>query len=176
MAGMPPREALWEYNAELHLGKEFRQLPNTVYWLKIVALVEAQQDGLIRWGWHDRDYSIPNPLASTPPAVAPGEGIIGTVSDPSKLFASPVWHFQDDAVSGGITVFPTTMPNMPNIEQFGYAPERYIFPWDGPDNIGQFSKDLAFELYTVPEPSAFVLLCLGWLAATSMISRGHKRR
>ena len=31
---------IFEYNAELHLGKEFRQEPNQVYWLKIVALVD----------------------------------------------------------------------------------------------------------------------------------------
>jgi hypothetical protein len=83
-----------------------------------------------------------------------------------KQFTSPVWHFQDDAVTGGITVFPTAASNMPSIEQFGYSPERYLFPWDGPDAISQFSKDLAFELYTqIPEPSAVLLACVGFAAA-----------
>jgi hypothetical protein len=67
-------------------------------------------------------------------------------------------------VSGGITVFPTAMANMPSVEQFGYAPERYLFPWDGPDIISQFSKDLAFELYTIPEPSSVLLICIGFAA------------
>jgi hypothetical protein len=160
MAGMPPREALYEYNAELHLDKFFAEQRDTVYWLKIVALVDAQQDGPIQWGWHNRDWSIPDPLASMPPAVVPGEGPIGTVTDPLKGFTSPVWHFQDDAVSGPVTVFPGTMPNMPSVEQTGWTPENYIFPWDGPDNISQFSKDLAFELYTIPEPAAGVLICV----------------
>ena len=38
--GPPLGETLYEYNAELHLGKEFFQKPDTVYWLKIVALVD----------------------------------------------------------------------------------------------------------------------------------------
>jgi hypothetical protein len=171
MAGMPPREALYEYNAELNLGKFFPEQRDTVYWLKIVALVDAQQDGNIQWGWHDRDYSITDPFASTPPAVVPGEGIIGTVVDPSKGFTSPIWHFQDDAVSGAITVFPSAVANMPSVEQTSWTPQRYIFPWDGPDNIGQFSKDLAFELYTIPEPATGVLCCLSLIAACLRRSR-----
>src|SRR6185503_12077041 len=49
MAGMLPREALYEYNAELNLGKFFNEQRDTVYWLKIVALVDGQQDGNIQW-------------------------------------------------------------------------------------------------------------------------------
>jgi hypothetical protein len=174
MPGMAPREALYEYNAELNLGKEFKQEPDTVYWLKIVALVDAQQDGLIQWGWHNRDWSIHNPLASTPPAVIPGEGIIGGVFDPEKSFESPVWHFQDDAVSGDITVFPNpSMPRMPEIEQSGYAPERYLPPWDGPSTIGQYSKDLAFELYTrvIPEPCSLGLMAIAAITLTAVRRR-----
>jgi len=174
MAGMPPREALFEYNAELNFDKFFPELRDTVYWLKIVALVDAQQDGVIQWGWHNRDYSITDPLASGPPAVVPGERIIGTVIDPIKQFTSPVWHFQDDAVSGAITVFPGAVANMPSVEQSGYAPQNYIFPWDGPDNISQFSKDLAFELYTIPEPTTAMLLCLGF--AIPAFSRRWQQR
>jgi len=164
MAGMPPREALFEYNAELNLDKFFPEQRDTVYWLKIVALVDGQQDGPIIWGWHDRDWSIMDPFASTPPAVVPGEHTIPgvVIVDPVKGFTSPIWHFQDDAVTGPITVFPGAMPNMPSVEQTDWTPENYIFPWDGPDNIGQFSKDLAFELYTIPEPTTGMLLCLGF--------------
>ena len=79
---IPPPEALFEYNAELNLGKEFPEQHDTVYWLKIVALVDLQRDGPLQWGWHDRDWSIPDPYASKPPAVIPGEGIIGGVVIP----------------------------------------------------------------------------------------------
>lgn len=161
MPTMGPLEALYEYNAELNLGKYFPEQRDTVYWLKIVALVDVQRDGFIEWGWHNRDWSIPDPYASTPPAVVPGEGPIGIVADPVKGFTSPVYHFQDDAVQGGISVFPNpTMPIMPEIQQSSYSPRNYVFPWDGPDNIQQFSKDLAFELYTVPEPAAGLLLAV----------------
>jgi hypothetical protein len=180
MPGMPPREALYEYNAELHLDKFFPQQRDTVYWLKIVALVDDQQDGPIRWGWHSRDWSIPNPLASTAPAVVPGEHTIpgAVVIDPDKGFTSPIWHFQDDAVSGTVNVFPNpNMPIMPGVEQFGYAPENYLPPWDGPSIIGQFSKDLAFELYSVPEPSTVLLACLACLAfAVSAFRRTWQQR
>jgi hypothetical protein len=169
---MGPLEALFEYNAELHLGKEFFQKANEVYWLKIVALVDPARDGTIEWGWHDRDWSIPDPLASMPPVVVPGEGPIGVVMDPIKGFTSPVHHFQDDAVSGTITVTPTPMPDMPDILQDGFIPQHYIFPWDGPDNIQQFSKDLAFELYTVPEPTALLLIGLNALALVA--ARRHR--
>jgi hypothetical protein len=170
---MGPLEALYEYNGELNLGKEFPEHPDTVYWLKIVALVDPLRDGNVQWGWHDRDWSILDPLASSPPAVVPGEGVIGTITDPAKAFTSPVWHFQDDAVSGTILVFPDpTMPNMPSIQQSGYTPHNYIFPWDGPDSIQQFSKDLAFELYTrIPEPCALGLASLAVVALAAVVRR-----
>jgi hypothetical protein len=162
-----PLEGLYEYNAELHLGKEFFEHPDTVYWLKIVALVDPQRDGPIMWGWHDRDWAIPDPLASMPPAVSPGEHMAGTVGPIPPLGGTlPVWHFQDDAVQGTVSVFiDPSMPIMPTIEQSIGTPQHYIFPWDGPDAITQFSKDLAFELYTrVPEPGAILLLGLGLLS------------
>ena len=37
---------------------------------------------------------------------------------------------------------------MPEVRQFSYDDQFYIPPFDGPSLIGQFSKDLAFELYT----------------------------
>lgn len=150
---------IYEYNAELHLGKEFYQQPDTVYWLKIVALVDPTTDGPIRWGWHNRDYTIHNPLASTPPAVVPGEN---QQAPPPVPF--PIWHFQDDAVSGEVAVMfdpndPMTYV-MPLVQQFppSFRPERYLANIDGPGFIEQFSKDLAFELYTVPEPASFCLV------------------
>ena len=76
-------------------------------------------------------------------------------------------------MSGTVNVFPNAaMPNMPSVEQFGYAPQNYIFPWDGPDIIGQFSKDLAFELYTrIPEPTSLMLIGLGAIALTATCRR-----
>jgi len=39
------------------------------------------------------------------------------------------------------------------INQSEYRPTNYLPLIDGPEQIGQYSKDLAFELYTlVPEP------------------------
>jgi hypothetical protein len=173
--GPPLGETLYEYNAELHLGKEFRQEPNTVYWLKIVALVDLPPGVpvpspdepptfLPRWGWHNRDYTITNPLASTAPAVVPGEHIDGFLGPLPG--GTPIWHFQDDAVTGQVFV-DTAGPMgqiMPVIDQSGYQPTRYLPLADGPPAIGDFSKDLAFELYTVPEPATCVLLTASLLA------------
>jgi len=150
---------IYEYNAELHLGKEFQQQPDTVYWLKIVALVDPQVDGPIRWGWHNRDYTIHNPLASTPPAVVPGEN---QQAVPPVPF--PIWHFQDNAVRGEVAVkFDPNNPIMPIVQQFpvSFRPQYYVANVDGPAFIDQFSKDLAFELYTVPEPATVGLMLVG---------------
>src|SRR6185503_17658787 len=70
-------ESLYQYNAEL--ACPFNEKRDTVYWLKIVALVNQAEDGPIQWGWHNRDYTIPDPLASTAPAVVPGEKLTGFV-------------------------------------------------------------------------------------------------
>jgi hypothetical protein len=162
----PPDGLLFEYNAELHLGKEFRQEPDTVYWLKIVALVNPFEEGPIQWGWHNRDWSIMDPYASTAPAVVPGE-----VPIPSPF--GPVWHFQDDAVTGPIDVtINPNMPIMPEIMQPSWEPRNYVYPFDGPEGIQQYSKDLAFELYTIiPEPSTLMLI--GWALAVVGL---HRRR
>jgi len=169
---------IYEYNAELHLGKEFFQEPDTVYWLKIVALVDVEPGvdpnnpdaNVIRWGWHNRDYTIMDPLASTPPAVFPGEHIQGFL--PAAGGDIPIWHFQDDSVNGFVQVTPSDMGGlqMPDVVQDVLGPQHYLPPWDGPSLIAQYSKDLAFELYTVPEPAAMTLLCLGALA---IMSRRH---
>jgi hypothetical protein len=167
--GPPLNETLYEYNAELHLGKEFFQDPNTVYWLKIVALVDVPAglnldpanppDFVTRWGWHNRDYWVQNTLASTPPAVVPGEHM--TALDIENGF---LWHFQDDAVTGRVSIDHLSTPMgsiMPRVEQGEFRPTRYVAGLDGYPYIADHSKDLAFELYTVPEPAACALVCIG---------------
>jgi hypothetical protein len=103
-----------------------------------------------------------DPLASTAPAVAPGEHIDGFLGPAPG--GTPVWHFQDDAVTGHIVVDHLSVPMgdvMPRIDQAGYQPTRYLAGADGPPAIEQFSKDLAFELYTVPEPATCALTLMG---------------
>lgn len=180
-------ESLYEYNAELHLNKPFPEKQDTVYWLKIVALVDVpptiQFDphqpppGMTQWGWHNRDYTAQNPLASTPPAVAPGEAIVGSIGN------VPIWHFQDDSVSGDVRI-TTVGPGglvMPDIFQPvpNMVPQKYLDFADGPagipgtnfPGISAYSKDLAFNLYTVvPEP-ATGLLCLSALAGVAALRR-----
>jgi hypothetical protein len=171
---------IYEYNAELHLGKEFRQQPDTVYWLKIVALVDAPPnlpaDQRLIWGWHNRDYTKPNPLASTPPAVIPGEQIVGAL--PTTPNATRIWHFQDDAVHGVVRVLtPLTDPMsqiMPQVQQDVLGPTRYVAPYDGPPLINQFSKDLAFELYTVPEPAGVAFVLAGAAGVAAVIRRSRR--
>jgi hypothetical protein len=178
LGGPPLSETLYEYNAELHLDKPFRQLPDTVYWLKIVALVDLPPGVPIpnpnepstivpRWGWHNRDFTIKNPLAS--PNVLPGETVTVVGPVPGGF---PVWHFQDDAVTGRVLV-DTAGPMgqiMPVIQQDEYLPTRYLDLIDGPPPIGQHSKDLAFVLYTVPEPATSVLMLAG-LAGALVVRR-----
>jgi hypothetical protein len=176
--GPPLGEHLYEYNAELSIP--FPQLKDTVYWLKIVALVDIPigvdpnnpASQIPRWGWHNRDYTQQNLQAS--PAVTPGENLQGTVS------SGPVWHFQDDAVSGKLDV--NTFVNTANVEVIQsvnqhiltFQPENYVDNWDGQPGISAFSKDLAFELYTtVPEPTSFGLMGVA-LAAAALRRRGTR--
>ncbi len=161
--GPPLLEHLYEYNAELKVP--FPQLKDTVYWLKIVALVDIPTGvnpndpmaQIPRWGWHNRDYTQQNLTAS--PNVSPGENLQGTAA------SGPIWHFQDDAVAGFLDVntFVNTagVEVVQNVNQhlLTFQPENYVDNWDGPPGIDQFSKDLAFELYTtVPEPTSFGLM------------------
>ncbi|WP_428940656.1 hypothetical protein [Fontivita pretiosa] len=181
--GPPLNETLYEYNAELHLGKEFFQHPDTVYWLKIVALVDLPPGITIdptqpptfvpRWGWHNRDYTVMDSLASTAPAVVPGEHIDGLLGPAPG--GTPVWHFQDDAVTGLVVVNHLSTPDggiMPLVDQAGYQPTRYLPLADGPQGIGEFSKDLAFELYTIPEPGTCLLL----MAGAGIVAMPRRRR
>jgi hypothetical protein len=177
-------ESLYQYNAELNLGKDFPELKDTVYWLKIVALVDVPQGiqfpanqppaAVTQWGWHNRDYTVKDPLAS--PVVSPGESVVGFVAP-----NTPVWHFQDDAVTGDVRILPTlgTTNNflMPQVFQppTNMQPTNYLDFADGPASvipgttgIGLFSKDLAFTLFTrVPEPAScalFGLAAIGFAA------------
>jgi hypothetical protein len=169
--GIP--ESVYEYNAELHLGKEFFEKKDTVYWLKVVAMVDAPLNQtfdpynppatVTRWGWHNRDYTLKDPLASVPPNVVPGENNQG------PFLGNPnVWHFQDDAVTGDVRITPSTAGGfvMPDVTQpfQNMSPTHYVNGLDGPfilgttTGISQFSKDLSFELYTVvPEPATCLL-------------------
>ncbi len=175
-------ESLYEYNAELHLGKDFPELKDTVYWLKVVAMVDVPPTinfppnmpppGVTQWGWHNRDYTVQNTLAS--PNVAPGETTVGVVG-----INTPVWHFQDDAVTGDVRIVPDPTMGfmMPQVFQpvANMSPTNYLDFADGPGpgpipgttNIGLFSKDLAFELYTiVPEPTSCLLMVVGLAGLT----------
>jgi hypothetical protein len=156
---------IYKYNAELLAP--FPEIANTVYWLKIVALQDAS--GAFTWGWHNRDYTIHDTLASTPPLVSPGEfPSIG----PGGV---TVWHFQDDAVSGFMTLSPvappitapTVLPPVDLVES-GFTPHVYEDAIDGPTGISAFSKDLAFQLYTIPEPGSLVLI---GVAVTLLVAR-----
>jgi hypothetical protein len=175
LGGPPLGEALYEYNAELHLDKLFFEKADNVYWLKIVALVDLPAGVPVpdpnqpptfapRWGWHNRDYTIKDTLASTAPSVIPGETQVGSIGPaPGGV---PIYHFQDDAVTGRVFVNTQLTPMgeiMPFVEQGGYQPRRYLGLADGPPIIAEFSKDLAFELYTVkiPEPATCALIAIG---------------
>jgi hypothetical protein len=170
-------ESLYEYNAELHLNNRFLEKKDVVYWLKIAALVDLPPNTPVppppifpQWGWHNRDYTIQDTLAS--PVPSPGEFIDGQVDGQN------VWHFQDDAVSGNLRFLPNN-PAGAQVFQTGMAPTFYIDGIDGPAangpviGIGGHSKDLSFELYTlqVPEPASCLLMAIGLAAIGSLRRR-----
>lgn len=178
-------EALYRYNAELKLP--FNEQKDTVYWLKIVALVDVPTaippngpipPNVTQWGWHNRDYTIQNTLASpnvnTPPFGEFQDGIVPGGNQ-------PIWHFQDDSVEGGFRYTPGAPTITQQVVQMNPQPQTYMFtntagvgPIDGPQGIQGHSKDLAFRLYTiVPEPSTGLLLAFGLvgLAGLSRVRR-----
>ena len=159
-------ESLYKYNAELSVP--FKEQKDTVYWLKIAALVDVPQPlpqpippGVTQWGWHNRDYTIQDALAS--PVPSPGEYVDG------NILGQNIYHFQDDAVQGDLRFTPGAPPGQ-DIVQLNMVPQNYVFvnsagvgPIDGPPGIDVHSKDLAFRLYTpnIPEPTAALLMAIG---------------
>ena len=159
-------EHLFQYNAELK--SPFAEVKDTVYWLKIVALVNPATQGTLQWGWHNRDYAIQDTLAS-PAITNPGE------TNLTNTLGLNIWHFQDDAVADTIQGIGVIQPgNVVTFSQTGnYTPLFYHNNDDGPVGISGFSEDLAFRLFTTPEPSSVVLMGLGSLA---LILAGWRRR
>ena len=149
---VPGGEDLYVYNAEL--ANPFPEQANNIYWLSIVALTN---DPILGWGWHNRDYQITNSLFAP---VSPGETNIGNA-------AFPVFHFQDDAVVGGV---------LNSVLQPGTAPLFYQGGPDGPVSFGPFSEDLAFRLFTTPEPGSLVLFGMGAVSLGLVAYRGRKSR
>ena len=182
--GSNPNEPVYEYNAELLCP--FPQMADTVYWLKIVALVDldpASPDERLTWGWHNRDYTLRDPFASVFPDVDPGEHIQGWL-DPNGTpdipdDDIPIWHFQDDAVSGAIEgIFMRDLCDV-HMDQDHWVStdpslvaEHYVDDVDGPVGIGEYSKDLAFELFT-PEPATLALMGLG---VAGLVASRRRRR
>lgn len=146
-------EPLYRYNAEL--ANPFPEVANTIYWLKIVAL--NGPNDTVQWGWHNRDYGVQDLLAAP---VIPGELNIGNAT-------SPVWHFQDDAVSGSVTFIPGQ-----SLLETGMSPLLYNTTTDGfAPGAAPPSEDLSFGLYySVPEPVTLPAVAGGLL----MIGRKRK--
>jgi len=172
--GDPLNEELFVYNAELK--NPFPQKSDTIYWLKIVALDDFHHDpgdpGALSWGWHNRDYTVTNPYASSA-ITNPGEFV--SPLDPLDPDGTQVWHFQDDAVSGDVLINMDLAAGQLDLFQSNMKDEYYVPGWDGPGPIDLHSKDLAFELYTVPipEPSTLTLVAVGMLAFAGW---GRRRR
>jgi hypothetical protein len=177
VAGGSASTPVFVYNAELSLP--FAEQPKTVYWLKIVALTTNVDT---QWGWHNRNYTVKDPLAVVPPDLLPGENQVGTIPDPSGGVGTPIYHFQDDAVRGvGITVGTSTGNSFIEEDPNTAVPVNYEDRIDGPSTvagtdfpgIGQYSKDLAFTLYTIPEPGSLVLLTMG---ISALVIRRRRNR
>jgi hypothetical protein len=142
-----PDGPLYEYNAELK--NPFPEVAGTTYWLKIVALTTPNDP--VQWGWHNRDYTIPDPFAAPP-----GDALVGV-----NAANQPVYHYLDDAVSGNVTYIPGASAN--GLIETDFAPLSYNTTTDGfAAGAVTPSEDLAFSLYyNVPEPFGLPLLAAG---------------
>ncbi len=173
--GSPLNEQVYEYHGELAVP--FLPQPNTVYWLKIVAL--APQTGpdfqpAFQWGWRVRDYAQQNLLAPTPPAVDPGEfGVFSPIPE-----IPPIWHFQGSAAGGNLAL--TDHLNGPDrfvVNQTQIQGKSYTIGWDGPSPLLQRQPlDLAFELFAIPEPSTLSLLATALFAGPAVFCARLRRR
>ena len=164
-ASLPsPDGQIYEYNAEL--ANPFPEQAGTVYWLKIVALTGSNQT--TQWGWHNRDYTIPDPYAAPP-----GDSVVG-MNDAGQA----VYHYLDDAVTGNVTYTPNaTSPGgglvETNISPLSYSGNPTIDGF-GASGLPPPSEDLAFGLYysSVPEPVGLPLLSMGLF----LLRRKRRRR
>lgn len=143
-----PDGQLYQYNAELKVP--FPEQAGVTYWLKIVALTGIGDP--TQWGWHNRDYTIPDPYAA-----APGDSIVG-----NNILGQPAFHYLDDAVTGSVQYLPAAPPPQnlieTNMSPLDYSTNPSI---DGFGNgVIAPSEDLAFSLYynNVPEPVALPIL------------------
>lgn len=155
-------DPLYKYNAELKFP--FAEQAGTTYWLKIAALTGVNSAAPVQWGWHDRDWTQPDPLAV--PAEVPVPGPAGI----------PLYHYEDDAVSGAfnLTVLnPADPVNGFVLKQSQMLPQNYIDNVDGPPGIGAFSKDLAFQLYYTPTPEP-ASIALAGAGALGLLSRRRR--
>jgi hypothetical protein len=122
------------------------------------------QTPVTRWGWHNRDYTKMDPYASKGSDLPQGPGehnpksYLPNLTSITGVDDDNVWHFQDDAVFGDV-VINENGDEMPAVNQDPTTWEeeyyKYSLPYcntsqgvDGPDEIVQYSKDLAFELWT----------------------------
>jgi len=147
-----PDGQIYAYNAEL--TNPFPEQAGTTYWLKIVALDGPNQN--TQWGWHNRDYTIPDPYAA-----APGDSVLG-MNDVGQA----VYHYMDDAVAGNVTYIPNAPPPQglieTNITPLIYSANPAVDGF-GASGLTPPSEDLAFDLYynNVPEPVGLPLLSMG---------------
>ena len=129
------------------------------------------QTPVTRWGWHNRDYTKMDPYASKGSDLPQGPGehnpksYLPNLTSITGVDDDNVWHFQDDAVFGDV-VINENGDEMPAVNQDPTTWEeeyyKYSLPYcntsqgvDGPDEIVQYSKDLAFELWTKSCPTCF---------------------
>ena len=150
-AAVGPTNNLFEYQALLQ--NPFPEAAGTVYWLKIAGLFPSGTSE--QWGWHNRDYTIQDLLAN------PGETNLNAAG------TFPVWHFGDDAVQGFLNYTPPTSTQGGSVDEGDFVPLTYNpnkTSTDGPAVVTGLSEDLAFQLYTTPEPAPLVLLAIGGMA------------